>query len=283
MPVRLKAALIHLLSSVLIFAIVIGTMTTLWYPWPYYEINGLWQGLRITAGVDVVMGPAMMLLLFNLKKTRRALAVDMTLIAVLQLSALSYGVYTIYQQRPYLAVVLDGRISSLHEEDLAPGAPRARVAQLISKSELRPPMLAVRPPQDGGEFADMLVTELTSTGFPPQFTQRLEPVQAHWSQVRDNAVSLPLHLEESAKATLEAFYRKHNVKAADVTLLEVSGPFGGCTAGFNSATGQFIGYIDIDSSRFGHGRKPGKKAASAVAGKASAASAVAASSAAISK
>ncbi len=201
----------------------------------------------------------------------------MTLIAVLQLSALSFGVYTIYQQRPYVAVVLDGRITSLHDYDLANGAPRAEIARLISGSKLRPPLLAVRPGKDGEEAAHMLVAEFMQSGFPKEFTERLEPVQAHWNITRTNGLVIPKRLEEASKNKLDAFYRKHNVQADAVTMLEVSGPFGGCIAAFHSADGSFIDYIDINAAHFGRGIPPVKKAAAPAA--ASTAAGVAASAA----
>lgn len=56
------------------------------------------------AGVQLVCGPLLTWLLIKPHKTRRALMVDGTLIACLQLSALGYGLYALAQARP-LAIV----------------------------------------------------------------------------------------------------------------------------------------------------------------------------------
>ena len=259
MPVRLKAALIHLLSSVLIFGIVIGAMTSIWYPWPYYEINGLFQGLRITAGVDLILGPSLTLLLFNQKKTRRALQLDLTLVAVIQLIALSYGVFTIYEQRPYVAVLLDGRISTQHRYDLPDGPAQARASALISANPQRPAILAVRPAKDGEEFASMLAAEFTATGFPPEFVERLEPVSAHWDENRKSALSMPQHLPKNAEAVFDDFLQQKKLKREDVTFLEVAGPFGGCMAAFLQKNGDFLGYVDIDPTSYSRAALAPKK------------------------
>ena len=253
MPVRLKAAMIHLLSSVLIFGIVIGAMTSFWYPWPYYEINGLWQGLRITAGVDLVLGPSLTLLLFNQKKTRRALKLDLSLIAIIQLIALSYGVHTIYQQRPYVAVLLDGRISTQHRYDLPDGAAQEHASKLIEQSPQRPAILAVRPAKDGEEFAGMMAAEFGSNGFPPEFVERLEPVTAHWAEIRDGSLIIPPKLPKNAEEVFSAFLKKEQLRREDVSFLEVTGPFGGCMAAFKKKDGQFLGYVDIDPGSYSRG------------------------------
>ncbi|WP_227523177.1 TfpX/TfpZ family type IV pilin accessory protein, partial [Psychrobacter sp. Sarcosine-3u-12] len=56
--------------------------------------------------VDLVLGPLLTFIIY--KKNKKTLIVDLTIIILLQLNALGYGVYTVYQARPvWIAYVVD--------------------------------------------------------------------------------------------------------------------------------------------------------------------------------
>ncbi|PHS14029.1 MAG: hypothetical protein COA86_16160 [Kangiella sp.] len=102
---KLKAFSIHLILSGLIVGAFLLAVTQLWYPGVLFEIEDVWEGLQILIPVDAILGPLLTLVLFLPGK--KGLMLDLTVIALLQLSALFYGGYTIYQQRPigYVFVV----------------------------------------------------------------------------------------------------------------------------------------------------------------------------------
>ncbi len=102
---KLKAFAIHLVLSVLIIGVFLLAVTQLWYPGVLFEIEDVWEGLQILIPVDAILGPLLTLVLFVPGK--KGLMFDLTVIALLQLGALFYGGYIIYQQRPvgYVFVV----------------------------------------------------------------------------------------------------------------------------------------------------------------------------------
>ena len=100
----LKAALIHLGISCAIALLCAGLVFAVWYPYPYREIAGGRQLFSILVAVDVVCGPLLTFILFNPIKTRRELTLDLGLVALMQLAALGYGLWSMAQARPlYLA------------------------------------------------------------------------------------------------------------------------------------------------------------------------------------
>jgi hypothetical protein len=101
---RWKASLTHLTISATIATAVLALMLLLWYPYPLFEAVGGRQVLLILLGVDVTIGPLVTLIIFNTKKSRRALAFDLSVIALLQLSALIYGMSVVFQARPVFVV-----------------------------------------------------------------------------------------------------------------------------------------------------------------------------------
>src|ERR1043165_8080609 len=97
---KLRASAIHLALSAIAFAVVLYFILFRWYPEPWFPIDGGWQGVRIMVFVDLVLGPALMFIIYDAAKTRRALAFDLTAIGITQLCAFVWGVYAVHGQRP---------------------------------------------------------------------------------------------------------------------------------------------------------------------------------------
>lgn len=97
-------ALAHLLGSTLLVCAAAALVFLIWYPHPYDLLSGGLSLFLILAGVDVVCGPLLTLVLFNPKKPRRELFTDMALVVLVQLSALAYGLYTMHAARPLFLV-----------------------------------------------------------------------------------------------------------------------------------------------------------------------------------
>lgn len=89
----------HLLGSITTVIIISIICLYLWFPSPFILLDGTWLALLILAGVDITLGPLLTLMLVSSKKSTRAILVDMTLILILQIGALTYGLMQIEQQR----------------------------------------------------------------------------------------------------------------------------------------------------------------------------------------
>ena len=108
---RLGAFLIHLGISLLIFAVLAGVIRFVWYPDFFFAADGGWQGIRIVAAVDLVLGPLLTLIVFDRRKPE--LRRDLTMIGAFQLSCLIAGAYVVYDQRPLALVYVDGLFYSM--------------------------------------------------------------------------------------------------------------------------------------------------------------------------
>lgn len=97
---KLTAFSIHFGLSLLVFISFILILRTYWYPEPFFTASGGWQGLKIVALVDLVLGPLLTFIAYNHLKTIRELRTDISIIVALQLSALVWGINTVYHQRP---------------------------------------------------------------------------------------------------------------------------------------------------------------------------------------
>ena len=104
MKAAFRAALFHFLGSLLVASLAGVLVFLVWYPHPYSLLSGGLKLFLILVTVDVVCGPLLTLVLFNPKKPRRELVTDMSLVVLIQLAALAYGMHTVHQARPLFLV-----------------------------------------------------------------------------------------------------------------------------------------------------------------------------------
>jgi len=100
-----KAFATHLGISLVIFLILLFFIIFEWYPPPFFSSDGGWQGIRIIAGVDLVLGPLLTLIVF--KPGKPGLKFDLMVIGIIQVSALAWGTWTVHHQRPIAVVFVE--------------------------------------------------------------------------------------------------------------------------------------------------------------------------------
>lgn len=99
-----KAMTVHFWLSLLVAAIVALLVFTLWFPYPYYELAGGRELFILVMAVDLVCGPLLTFVLFSPTKPKKELITDISLIAFVQILALCYGIWTVWQVRPLFIV-----------------------------------------------------------------------------------------------------------------------------------------------------------------------------------
>lgn len=160
-----RAAFAHLGFSLLVGLLAAVVVFGLWFPSPYRELAGGQQLFLIVVAVDVVCGPLLTAVLFNPLKPRRELVLDLSLVALVQLAALTYGLYTVAQARPVYLVYEVDRFQVLSMADVQPGALRPELGGLHVLSWTGPKTIGVREPRDPDEKLKSL--ELSLQGIEP--------------------------------------------------------------------------------------------------------------------
>lgn len=148
---RGRAAGLHLLASLAFAALAALLVFAVWFPYPYREVSGGRELFGLIVSVDVVVGPLLTFAVFNRAKPSRELWRDLAVIAVLQLAALGYGLYTVQLARPlYLVHEVDRfkvvTLADIDQATLAQAQPAFR----------EPPwhgirLIGLRPARDGAE------------------------------------------------------------------------------------------------------------------------------------
>ena len=244
---RKKAFLIHLGLSAAIGLAVIAVMLLVWYPPPYFQATGGNDLVMILVGVDVVLGPLITLIVFNPAKALRLIRLDLTVIAVLQLSALVYGMHYVAIGRPVYMVFTVDRFDLVLANDL-------RDAELARVTDPRfkdipwdgPRIIAVKSPTDPDE--QLRVITSAGTGYDLQtFPQYYVP----YADLAPEALkkSRPLerlratHPEDAA--VIDAELKKLGRALADTSYLPLKGRAHDFSVLLDAKSGAIVGYAKV--------------------------------------
>lgn len=104
---RWKAASIHFLISLAVLATVAGVVVWRWYPPALFTMAKAGPLLGTIGVVDLVLGPLLTLIIYRAGK--RGLKFDLAVIGLVQVAALAYGLWTLWQSRPVYVVALEDR------------------------------------------------------------------------------------------------------------------------------------------------------------------------------
>ncbi len=113
MKTRLIAAGLHFLASAFVVSLILGVIYFVWYPAPFYTIHSAFDAVKVLLLVDLVLGPFLTMLIFNVLKPRSELIRDFSIIVVFQLLALGWGIHITYKMRPDFFVFQDNTFYSI--------------------------------------------------------------------------------------------------------------------------------------------------------------------------
>ena len=113
-----KAMTVHLGLSLLVAAAVALFVFTLWFPYPYRELAGGSELFILVIAVDLVCGPLLTIVLYSPTKPKREILTDISLIVAIQLLALCYGIWTVWQVRPLFVVQEADRLTIISKANL---------------------------------------------------------------------------------------------------------------------------------------------------------------------
>ena len=213
--VAAKVAGFHILSSVLVAALAAWVVFGVWYVYPYGELAGGRELFLLVVAVDVVSGPMLTFVLFNPKKPRRELWLDLGLVVLIQLAALGYGLGTVWQARPLFLVHEVDRYRVISGPDVEAGAVKALPANLRPQFWAGPRVVGIRPPKNAEEHNRVLFEAATGGrdyGDRPEFYVPYDEAAAEKAGLRARPLAAFL---EKYPSQLEAAQNLARDKQAD--------------------------------------------------------------------
>ena len=238
---KLKATAIHLCLSIVVFFYLAYQIYYNWYPQPYFAVDGGWQGMRLIGAVDLVLGPIITFLIFDLSKTRRAIVFDLIIIMIIQFGVLSYGIYLTYTQRPVAIVILNDLIVSATMEHY--GGTLMDTSELQRYSEEKPPIIVATFPMNREAMTEIIRIKIEEKVLEHAQMQ-LYGTQADLKatlQARQVRMSGLLDTKEKRPA-FEVWLQRNSKTEDQVLVQEFPGRYGYAWLVFDME-GKYIGYF----------------------------------------
>lgn len=244
---RWKAAGIHLSISALIGLIVLSLLFLVWYPSPYFKASGGQELTLILLGVDLVLGPLLTLVVF--KAGKKSLKFDLSVIALLQLSALLYGLHVIVQARPAFIVAAVDRFKVVAANDVDRASlSKGSTPDFSTLSWTGPRLVAVHiPTEPAARSALMFAETLGGAGveFQPEYYVDYA-TEASTLLARAKPLAELRKKNAGAAPTLDAWLRASGRSEADVAWVPISSRKAGMTMLLDARSGAVVDALDID-------------------------------------
>ncbi|MAZ66608.1 MAG: hypothetical protein CMF25_05815 [Kangiellaceae bacterium] len=243
--VRIRAFSIHLLISLSIVCSFFILVYFVWYTPPFRELEGVSNVVALLVSIDLILGPLLTLIIYVPGK--KGLKFDLFVIALVQLSAFSYGAYTIYIERPAFVVFNVDRFNVV-------------TAGSIEIDELSDPQLApsvfesarfvyAQTPTDPGERFEIMVSATQGgkdLALRPKYYQSYSENAA---KVQEQAIITTQLLEDlhpEASGSIAEILANHGIKGKALAYFPLVGKQKSMTAIIRRDNAEVIGWLDID-------------------------------------
>lgn len=245
MSPRIKAFLIHLALSLGILAVLLVIIYKIWYPQPFFSGDGGWQGVRIVAGVDIILGPLLTLVVFNIKKPWKELRRDLSIIGLIQITALCAGVWLVYEQRTRLITFADGYFMSLSEYNVEKANPAPELLKQIMAQ--KPPIAFVELPDDPDKAMAMLDEHVMRKPMHlmGQFYELLSSENRQKMLASGHDLKLVAETLPDKKAVIEAFLNKHPDPQLALLMIPINLRYKTLSLVLDKNNGEMIGTLPI--------------------------------------
>jgi hypothetical protein len=190
---RITAFLLHLLISGMVALAAVFVVFYIWYPTPLNEAAGVTQIFLLLLAVDIAIGPILTLIVY--KPNKPSLKFDMTVIALLQLAALGYGVNTVFEGRPAFVVFSVDRFELGRACDMDPESTSKALQsgnQAAIAGWMKPRWVAAVASKDAKRVQDIMFSSLQGGPDLHQLPELFVPI----SQVKQQILAKALPLEE---------------------------------------------------------------------------------------
>lgn len=205
---KIKAFLVHLGISAIIALLAVLVVYGLWNPSPLHIATGITKIFLLILGIDLVLGPVLTFLVY--KKGKKTLKFDLAVIAILQFSALCYGLYTAYQARPAWVVYSVDRFDLVRANEID--------VRNLGKAEpiyQKPNLFGVQyvatiiPSDDVEAKNEILFDELSSGVSPSQKPELYAPLEQERGSIQSKAMALTELEKYNPKSTVNDIVSKY--------------------------------------------------------------------------
>lgn len=207
MTKRFKFFLNHLFISFLIALLVIGLVFFIWYPSPLAIAVGVTYIFLMLLIIDVILGPLLGLLVY--KEGKKTLKFDLSVIILIQIAALCYGVFSIEQGRPVWLVYNVDRFELVRKNELVDTNIQHAQSQFQQPSWFKPKYVATEFAKDTQQRNDEMFAEVLGGISIAQRPERYVELTEAKTQIQQRALPLIELQQYNPKTDVEKTLAKY--------------------------------------------------------------------------
>jgi hypothetical protein len=244
---RIKPTAIHFIGSIVVAIVMACLVLFLWYPAPYSFMAGGLSLLFILISVDVVLGPSLTFVVFDIKKPRDELVRDITIICFIQLCGLAYGLHTVYMARPVALVLELTQFRVVSAVDVKSDELKNVAEQFQSLSLTGPQLVGTRGFKDKGDESDALNKSLAGydIGTRPSFWQDYDLSKTKALQL-SKPVSLLYRKYPNSKTEIDAAVKRAGIDATQLRFIPIFSLRGDWVALIHPSTARPVAFLEKD-------------------------------------
>jgi len=237
---------IHFLVTLTLAAVAAALIFVVWFPDPFETMIGGTELFLLVVGCDLALGPLISLVIYDSRKSRRALVFDYAVVGVIQILALVYGVHTLAATRPVYVAFNHDRIEIVSAGDIRDDELAAAKSPIYASLPLTgPKLISITVPAADQQDAMFQSVEGNEEHMRPRF---YGPYETQLAQMRARAKTIQ-ELEEKhpkSKPLLDKARTGLPVPAQRVRWLPVHHRKGFWTALIDIENGKPLEYVDFD-------------------------------------
>lgn len=236
----------HFVATLAMSIVAAVIVFFVWYPDPFHAMLGGTKFFILITVCDLVLGPLTSLIIYNSKKTRRALVFDYTVVGLVQIAAFVYGVMSMADARPvYVAFVKDRFEVVIAKEIADADLQNARDDAYRTRPKFGPLLIGTRSPTDREERNALIFSAMEGKDVQ-NFPRYYVPYEASAEAIKQRARSLDALRKLRPESQQLIAAEKLDIPEQRLRWLPVRSPKGYWTALLDAQTAQLLAYIPVD-------------------------------------
>ena len=202
--------------------------------------------IYLIAGVDIFLGPLLTLAIFDSKK--KLIKFDLACIALIQIVAMSYGLYVMLQARPIFTVFNKDAFYVASVVDIVPSELAKGSREEWRTASLTGPKLVASSPNHKNKFEKMFYETESQTGTMQQYPRFYDEYKNHIQDVikAGKPLSQLIEKNDKNKNLIKNFSNDLKRPIEDFLYLPIYSMTGSMSAIVDRKTGELIKIIDIE-------------------------------------
>lgn len=242
---KFRAVSLHFLVTLAMATAAAVIIFFIWYPDPFQTMLGGTRFFILVTVCDLVLGPLTSLIVYNSKKTRRALIFDYTVIGIVQLAAFVYGVMSMANARPIYVAFVKDRFEVVMAEEIADQDFQAAQDPYRSRPKFGPLLVGTKSPTDREERNTLVFAAMEGKDVQ-NYPRFFVPYEANAEVIKQQARPLDVLEKKHPEAQQLVAAEKLAIPRDKIRWLPVRSPKAYWTVLLDADTARVLAYVPVD-------------------------------------